>query len=176
MYGYGSLKQRILCLFNWFWSYSKIASKGGVGGLNLWRVLDPIVISSPKLPAEAKGNEVNQVYVETCSSCFLITCASKGMDLGTNFVPLRVGVSCCRPSRGIYFLAEQPPPPRGYQPRTINEVNHASLLCKSRKVPISTWTALIYKTSSCTYCRSTCLFYFNLCSQCGSKKLKVAVQ
>ncbi len=33
MYGYGSLKQRILCLFNWFRSYSKIASKGGVGGL-----------------------------------------------------------------------------------------------------------------------------------------------
>ncbi len=29
----GSLKQRILCLFNWFRSYSKIASKGGVGGL-----------------------------------------------------------------------------------------------------------------------------------------------
>ena len=25
-----------------------------------------------------------------------------------NFVPLRVWVSCCRPSRGIYFLAEQP--------------------------------------------------------------------
>ena len=35
MYGYGSLKQRILCLFNWFRSYNKIASKGGVGGLNL---------------------------------------------------------------------------------------------------------------------------------------------
>ncbi len=34
MYGYGSLKQRITCLFNWFRSYNKIASKGCAGGLN----------------------------------------------------------------------------------------------------------------------------------------------
>ncbi len=33
MYGYCSLKQRITCLFNWFRSYNKIASKGCVGGL-----------------------------------------------------------------------------------------------------------------------------------------------
>ena len=35
LYGYGSLKQRITCLFNWFRSYNKIASKGCVGGLNV---------------------------------------------------------------------------------------------------------------------------------------------
>ncbi len=33
MYGYSGLKQRITCLFNWFQSCNKIASKGGVGGL-----------------------------------------------------------------------------------------------------------------------------------------------
>ncbi len=33
MYGYGSLKQRITCLFNKFRPYNKIASKGCVGGL-----------------------------------------------------------------------------------------------------------------------------------------------
>ena len=33
MYGYGSLIKRILYLFDWFRSYSKIASKGGAGGL-----------------------------------------------------------------------------------------------------------------------------------------------
>ena len=36
LYGYGSLKQRILCIFDWFRSYSKIASKGGVGGLKIF--------------------------------------------------------------------------------------------------------------------------------------------
>ncbi len=34
MYGYGSLKQRITCLFNRFRPYNKISSKGCVGGLN----------------------------------------------------------------------------------------------------------------------------------------------
>ena len=28
-----------------------------------------------------------------------------------NFVPLRVGVSRCRPSTGIHFLGDRPPPP-----------------------------------------------------------------
>ncbi len=39
---------------------------------------------------------------------FLWICASKGMDLGPNYVPVRVGASWRRPSRGIDFLAEQP--------------------------------------------------------------------
>ena len=38
------------------------------------------------------------------------------MNLGPNFVPVRVGVSRCHPSRGIYFLAQQPP---GYRPDTL---------------------------------------------------------
>ena len=33
----------------------------------------------------------------------------KWPQLVQNLVPVRVGVSQCRPSRGIYFLAEQPP-------------------------------------------------------------------
>ncbi len=36
MYGYGSLKQRITCLINWFRSYNKIASKGCAGGLKIF--------------------------------------------------------------------------------------------------------------------------------------------
>ncbi len=40
MYGYGSLKQRITCDFKRFQPYNKIASKGGVGGLNVTELCD----------------------------------------------------------------------------------------------------------------------------------------
>ena len=39
---------------------------------------------------------------------FLWICASKGIDLGPNFVVMRVGVLRCSPSRGIHFPGEHP--------------------------------------------------------------------
>ncbi len=40
-------------------------------------------------------------------------CASKCMGLGPNFVPVRLGVSWCIPSRGVHFRCDTPSPPGG---------------------------------------------------------------
>ncbi len=77
--------------------------------------------------------------VSTKRVCKCIGC-KKNLKWWTPFlyVPLRVGVSRCRPSRGIHFLAQQPPPPGPYHtsPHPIHSEAYFTIFFCSRYIEV----------------------------------------